>query len=212
MAHPDQKKTALKVFKLSANDFVLFVYISETSGQVHLPSKQCLINTTAINMLSVIWKSELTDKIKRSFLQTAVMSILLYRCTTWMLTKCMKKKLDGNYTRMLWAILNKSWRQYPTKQLLYGHLPPITKTIQVRQTRLLEKWGQTHKWHTPVNPFTWTSKGKITSKNLYYNSSVLIQDVALKTGCERRSGRSMLAAQHDDDDDDYGYYIFYQKS
>ena len=31
------------------------------------------------------------------------------------------KKLDGNYTRMLRAILNKSWRQHPTKQQLYGH-------------------------------------------------------------------------------------------
>ena len=31
--------------------------------------------------------------------------------------------------------MNKSWRQHPTKQYLYGHLPPITKTIQVRQTR-----------------------------------------------------------------------------
>ena len=36
---------------------------------------------------------------------------------------------------MLQAILNKSWRQHPTKQQLYGHLPPIMKTIQVRQTR-----------------------------------------------------------------------------
>ena len=61
--------------------------------------------------------------------------ILLYRCTTWTLTKRLEKKLDGNYTRMLRAILNKSWRQHPTKHQLYGHLPPITKTIQVRRTR-----------------------------------------------------------------------------
>ena len=33
------------------------------------------------------------------------------------------------------AILNKSWRQHPTRHQLYGHLPPITKTIQVRRTR-----------------------------------------------------------------------------
>ena len=43
--------------------------------------------------------------------------------------------LDGNYTRMLRAILNKSWQQHPTRHQLYGHLPPITKTIQVRRTR-----------------------------------------------------------------------------
>ena len=63
------------------------------------------------------------------------MSILRYGCTTWTLTKKLEKKLDGNYTRMFRAILNKSWRQYPTKHQLYGHLPPITKTIQIRQTR-----------------------------------------------------------------------------
>ena len=31
--------------------------------------------------------------------------------------------------------LNKSWRQHPTKQQLYGHLPPITKNIKIRRTR-----------------------------------------------------------------------------
>ena len=36
---------------------------------------------------------------------------------------------------MLRAILNKSWRQHPTKQQLYGHLPSITKIIKVRRTR-----------------------------------------------------------------------------
>ena len=55
---------------------------------------------TAINRLSTIWKSDLTDKMKRSFFQAAVASILQ----------------DGNYTRMLRAILNKSWRQTPPKK------------------------------------------------------------------------------------------------
>ena len=90
---------------------------------------------TTINWLSVTWKSDLTDKIKRSFFQTAVVSILLYGCTTWTLTKRLEKKIDSNYTRMLRAILNRSWRKHPTKQQLYGHLTPITKTIQVRRSR-----------------------------------------------------------------------------
>ena len=47
----------------------------------------------------------------------------------------LEKKLDGNYTRILRTILNRSGRQHPTKQQLYGHLPPITKTMQVRRTR-----------------------------------------------------------------------------
>ena len=90
---------------------------------------------TAINRLSIIWKSDLTDKTKRCFFQAAVVSILLYGWTTRTLTKRLEKKLDGNYTRMLRAILNKSWRQHPTRHQLYGHLPPIMKTIQVRRTR-----------------------------------------------------------------------------
>ena len=69
-----------------------------------------------------------------SFFQAVVMLTLLYGCNTWTLTKQLKK-LDGNYTRMLWVILNKSWQQHPTRHQLYGHLPPITKTIQVRQIR-----------------------------------------------------------------------------
>ena len=45
------------------------------------------------------------------------------------------KKLEGNYTRILRAILNKSRWQHPTRHQLFGHLPPITKTIQARRTR-----------------------------------------------------------------------------
>ena len=80
---------------------------------------------------------------KRSFFQAAVVSILLYGCTTCTLTKRLEKKLDGNYTRMLRAILNKSWQQHPTRRQLYGHLPPITKTIQVRRTRHVR-----HSWRS----------------------------------------------------------------
>ena len=56
----------------------------------------------AIDSLLVIWKSDLTNKIKRSFFK----SILLYECTTWTLTKRMDKKIDGNQTRILRSILN----------------------------------------------------------------------------------------------------------
>ena len=69
------------------------------------------------------------------FIMSAVVLILLYGCTSWTLTKLQEKKLDGNYTRMLQAILNKSWRQHPTKHQLCTYLTPITKTIQVRRNR-----------------------------------------------------------------------------
>ena len=90
---------------------------------------------TAIDSPPVLWKSDLTEKMRRSFFQAVMVLIRLHGCTTWTLTKRMKKKLGGNYTRMLRAIFNKSWRQHLTKQQLYGHLPPLTKTIKIRRTR-----------------------------------------------------------------------------
>ena len=54
-----------------------------------------------------LWKSDLTNKMKRSFFQAAVVSRLLYGWTTWTLTKRMEKKLDVNYTRILRSI----WKQ-----------------------------------------------------------------------------------------------------
>ena len=94
-----------------------FTYLgsSVSSTEIDIDTRLAKAWTT-IDKFSVIWKSDLTDKMKHSFFQAAIVSILLYGCTTWTLTKRMEKKLDGNYSRMLRAILNKSWRQHPTKQ------------------------------------------------------------------------------------------------
>ena len=145
-----------------------------------------------------------------SFFQAAVVSILLYECTIWTVTKRLEKKLDGNYTKMLRAILNKSWQQHPTRHQLYGHLPPITKTIQVRRTR--------HAGHC------WRSRGELISDVLLWTPTygrakagrparTYIKQLCEGMGCsrkrwtigesvKRRSGISMLVARQDDDDDD----------
>ena len=132
-----------------------FTYLGNSVSSTEKDIDTWLMKTwTAIDRLSIIWKSDLTDKMKRSFFQAAVVSILLYGCTTWTLTKRLEKKLDGNYTRMLRAILNKSWRQHPIRHQLYSHLPPITKTIQVRRIR--------HAGHC------WRSKDKLISDVLLW--------------------------------------------
>ena len=92
----------------------------------------------------------------------------------------MEKKLDGNYTRMLRAILNESRRQHPTKQRLYGHQTPITKTIQVTRTR--------HTGHC------WRSRDELISDVLLWTPSheqakagrparTYIQKFCADTGC-----------------------------
>ena len=113
---------------------------------------------------------------------------------------------------MLRAILNSSWQQHPTRRQLYGHLPPIMKTIQARRTR--------HAVHC------WRSKDEIVSDVLLWTPAygqskagrparTFIQQLCDDTGCnpedlpkamndretwrERGSGISVLAARHDDD-------------
>ena len=155
---------------------------------------------TAIDRLPIIWKSDLTDKMKCSFFQAAVVSILLYGCTTWMLTKRLEKKLDGNYTRMLSAILNKSWRQHPTWHQLYGHLPPITKTIQVRRTR-----HSGHCWRSKDELLSdillWTPRYGQTKAVRPARTYIQQKQWVIGRSGERGSGISVLAAWHDDDDD-----------
>ena len=116
--------------------------------------------------------------------------------------------------RMLRAILNKSWRQHPTKQPLYGHLPPITKTIKIGLTR-----------HAG---YCWRSRDELINDVLTWTSShgraktgrparTYIQHLCADTGCspedrpetmdDREGGESgseisVLMAPHDDDDDD----------
>ena len=186
-------------------DKFTYLVCSDSSTEKDIDTKAW----TAIDKLSIIWKSDLTDKMKRSFFQAAVVLILLYGCTTWTLTKRLEKKLDGNYTRVLRAILNKSWRSHPTRHQLYGHLPPITKAIQVRRTR--------HAGHS------WRSRDELISDVLLWTPHMAehddqleptyrscgIRDVTLKT-CQRRwtigrSGErgsriSVEVAWHDDDD------------
>ena len=89
----------------------------------------------ALEKLRTIWRSSLPDNMKRNFFRATVESILLYGSSAWTTTKKLENKLDGTYTRMLRAVLNKSWREHPTKEELYGKIPAITSLIKERRTR-----------------------------------------------------------------------------
>ena len=92
----------------------------------------------------------------------------------------MEEKLDGNYTRTLRAVLNKSWKQHSSKQQLCGHLLPITKTIQIRRTKYAE-----HCWRSKDELITdillWTlslGRAKVGRPARTY-----IQQLSADTGC-----------------------------
>ena len=128
---------------------------------------------TATDRLLGIWKTDLTDKIKRSFFEAAVVSILLYRSTIWALTKRMQKKLDINYTRMLRAELSPG-----------GNTPQNSScTATYHPSRKLSKLGH-----------CWRSKDKHISDILLWTPShrrakvgrpsrIYIQQLCADTGC-----------------------------
>ena len=81
---------------------------------------------------------------KRSFFQAAIVSILLYGCTTWKLTKRLEKKLDINYTRMLRAILNRSCigfhvNAHKTEYMCYNQTDDIS-TLDGTPLKLVDKF------------------------------------------------------------------------
>ena len=115
-----------------------FIYlgsnISNTESDVNIHIGK---TWAAMDKISIIWKCNLPEHMKRNFFQAIVVSVLLYGCTTWTLTKRIEKKLDGNYTRMFRAALNISWKQHPTKKQLYGNLLPISQFIRERRARFV---------------------------------------------------------------------------
>ena len=61
-----------------------FTYLGSSvlSTEININTRQAKAQI-AYDRLLVIWKSDLTDKIKRSFFQATVVSILQYGCTRW---------------------------------------------------------------------------------------------------------------------------------
>ena len=113
---------------------------------------------------------------------------------------------------MLQAIFEQVLAATPTRHQLYGHLPPIMKTIQVRRTRHAGHcWRSRDELISDVLLWTPHMAEQKQDNQLEHTSSsyVRIWDVVLKT-CQRRWtiwrsddigwGISVLVGRHDDDD------------
>ena len=106
----------------------------------------------------------------------------------------------------------KSLKQHLKKQQLYGHLPPISKTIQIKHAG--------HSWRNKdqliIDVLQWTPSHGLAS--VERPARTYIQQVCTDTGCcledlseatddrdewrEKDFGKPVLVTQHDDDDDD----------
>ena len=124
----------------------------------------------------------------------------------------MDKKLDSNYTRMLLAILNKSWSSSCT-----ATYHPSWKLSKLDKPDMRDTAGEVEmisKVMYSCGPLHIDEQKQNDQPEPTYSSSVPIRDVALKIcrkqwtigrGREKGSGISLLIARHDDDDDDDAY-------
>ena len=83
-----------------------------------------------------VWKSNLSDNIKRRLFVATVESVLLYGCESWTMTSTMERSMDGCYTRMLRMALDTSWQEHLTNSQLYGKMERVTTKIKVRRLRM----------------------------------------------------------------------------
>ena len=91
-------------------------------------------------------------------------AVLLYGCTICTLLKLQVKKLDGNYARILCAILNNSWKHPPPKKNKTDAVWLLTSHL----TNLQVRWAK-HAEHC------WKSKDEL----LHMNETVLIEQQIL---------------------------------
>ena len=129
------------------------------------------------------------------------------------LTKRLEKKLDGNYTRMLRAILNKPGGNTPQSTNYVATCHPSRKLSKLDEPDMQETDGEAGTSSLVMysyRPPHMAVQKQDDQLEHTYSSSVRIRVVALKT-CQRRwtigrsgergSGISVLVARHDDDDE-----------
>ena len=135
---------------------------------------------TAIDRLLVLWKSDLTDKMKRCFFQAMFLSILMYGCTTWTLTKCIEKKN--------WRQLHKNSASNIKQDLRAA----LYKAADVRPPTIVQKKKKTLKGRRTRHwGHCWRSRDEFLSEILLWTPShgrparTYIQQLCADTGCRQ---------------------------
>ena len=144
----------------------------------------------AIDRLSIIWKTDLSNKIKQDFFQALTVSILLYWCTTWILTKHKPKKLD-RFEKILEATPHKTAAVWSPHKLF--------KSDEQDSEALVEKEGQIPKHCSVMDSYT--HQCLLTNQD-WHVSSEQTQDASKRINkeqgiigmdCKRESRNPMLS-------------------
>ena len=135
--HMNSNKTEYMCFQQEGTIWNEFMYLGSSVSLTENDVDICLVKVwTTIDRLLIIRKSDQSNKIKWDFFLAVTVSILLYGCTTQTLTKHVEKKLERNYTRMLWDD-NETTAVQPLTSYFKNDLRKMNKICRI----LLEKQG-----------------------------------------------------------------------
>ena len=70
-------------------------YIKSTDRDVNIRIAKAWAD---LNSMLSIWKSKLSEGLKRNFFRAAVEYVLVYGSVTWTITQSIEKKIDGTYS------------------------------------------------------------------------------------------------------------------
>ena len=158
---------------------------------------------TAIDQLSIIWKSDLTDKMKRSFFPSAVVSMHYLDANKTAGEKA-RRQLHKNAASNIEQVLEATPHKAPATRPPTSHHEKLSK---LDEPDMQDTPGEVMYSNGPPHMAEQKQDDQLEHT---YSIYVRIRDVALKT-CQRRwtigrsgereSAMSVLTARHDDDDD-----------
>ena len=123
---------------------------------------------TAIDKLSIIWMSDLTDKMKRTGSGCVDTAIWMHHMDAYeAAAEEAGRKLYKNVESSIKQVLATTPHETPTIRTLAPHHKNYTSSTDQTRRTLLEKQGRAHKRCTPVDPHTWMCKSGTTSTNLH---------------------------------------------
>ena len=118
-----------------------------------------------IDRLSIIWTSDLFDKIRRELLQAVTVSVLLYGCITWTPEERARWEVHKSAIWCFEQTLGTAPYKTAVIWSLASHLTNYPSKTSKEWWALLEKKGRNHKQRSFLG--TWISLYLLTNKDLH---------------------------------------------
>ena len=116
-----KKKEPIKVGQKAAEEVECFTYLGanvtqDGGGTVDIRKRLALANAAFRKLSKVLLATNIGRKTKATLFKSLVLSVLLYGCETWKLTKEEENRLDTFQTKCLRRIFRIRWQDHKTNK------------------------------------------------------------------------------------------------